>query len=472
MGARGRAARGLGHGQRRSPGLGGAPARRPRPSRPRRRLPRRAAGERAAVVAGAVTASIVVVDHHARELLLECLAHVDAARAGRGQRADRGPQRLRRRDRRARARAPSRRDRDRGAREHRLRARRGARDRRLDRRVDPAGQQRRQPRPRRPHRPARRRRGRCADRRRRGQVRFSLRPGVVNSAGLVVDRLGVAYERLAGRAHRRRRDRAARRLRRDRVRGALPSGDARRHRRLRRELLRLPARTSTSHGAPARRAGARSTSRARSPTIAARRPPARGRRSNTCSSGATGCGCWPRTRRPPSSCATAGDGALRPRLRRLRRRHRPHPGAAARPGRGTARMAALPRRRGRRPAARRRWRPRRPAGAGRWGSGAGTAAAARRDGGVRASAYSLARESAIHDRRAHRAPASAPEADHRLALPAPADPTGVGLQRGRDGDDPLQPVPRGSRVQRACTTTCPRSGSSTRWSTCAGGCGC
>jgi GT2 family glycosyltransferase len=150
------------------------------------------------MVADAVTASIVVVDHHARELLLECLAHVEAARAGVASElivvlnASDGATAALVRERHpdatvieesentgfapavARAIAASTGEwivlvnNDANLAPDALTALLAAGE--ADARIGAVA----------------------------AQVRFSLRPDVVNSAGLVVDRLGVAYERLAG----------------------------------------------------------------------------------------------------------------------------------------------------------------------------------------------------------------------------------------------------------------------------------
>ena len=187
----------------------------------------------------------------------------------------------------------------------------------------------------------------------------------INTAGLVVDRLGIAFDRLAGRAGERRRPGRGG-LRRIGLRRALPSRDARRDRRLRRELLRVRRgrrrRLARAHGG----LELRSTCPRASPTTTARRPRARPRRPSTSSSAATGCGCWPRT--PPAGQLARWGWAMALydlAYVAVRRRHRPHARAAARPPRRAARVAPLPPRGRRRPPPRRRSPPR-PGPLGAW----------------------------------------------------------------------------------------------------------
>ena len=69
------------------------------------------------------------------------------------------------------------------------------------------------------------------------QMRFANGSGTINSAGIGVDRLGIAFDRLLGEPRHGQRDRAGRGVRRLRRRGPLPARDARRDRRLRRVVL-------------------------------------------------------------------------------------------------------------------------------------------------------------------------------------------------------------------------------------------
>ena len=72
------------------------------------------------------------------------------------------------------------------------------------------------------------------------QMRFADRRNILNSAGLELDRLGVAADRLVGTQHQRPgRERAVRGVRRHRRRRAVPARDARPGGRLRRDLLRV-----------------------------------------------------------------------------------------------------------------------------------------------------------------------------------------------------------------------------------------
>src|SRR5215210_6921404 len=146
------------------------------------------------------------------------------------------------------------------------------------------------------------------------------------------------------------------------VRRALPPGDARRDRRLRRELLRV------------RRGRRRGVARAHGGLDRALRPRQRGLPPRL-GDGGRGLPRQVLPRRPQPDAAAGqaragrtarplglGDGALRPGLRDVRRGQRPHARAAARPARGPARVASLPARGRRRPPPRRARPADRPAG--------------------------------------------------------------------------------------------------------------
>ena len=137
------------------------------------------------------------------------------------------------------------------------------------------------------------------------QMRFADRRDVLNSAGLELDRLGVAADRLVGTPRRGPApERALRGVRRHRRRRALPQGDARPGGRLRRDLLRLLRGRRPRLARPGARLARAVRARGRSSTTTTRRPPSTARRRSSTWSAATGCGRSPRTRPAGCCCST------------------------------------------------------------------------------------------------------------------------------------------------------------------------
>ena len=212
--------------------------------------------------------------------------------------------------------------------ENRGSRRRSARGSSGERRLDPADQQRRGgPARRRPPHAGRQAPGPPTSARSPPRMRFANGAGTINSAGIGADRLGIAYDRLLGQP--------ASASESDplpvfglRRRGPLPAHDAGPDRRVRLFVLLRPRRRRCRMACRCA-VGAASTSRA--PSFATTTEPRSG----------TACSVLPRRPRPgadareerqraPVAPLQAGDGRLRPRVRRLRRPYRSHPRPAAR----------------------------------------------------------------------------------------------------------------------------------------------
>ncbi len=137
-------------------------------------------------------------------------------------------------------------------------------------------------------------------------MRFADRRDVLNSAGLELDRLGIAADRLVGtRVERPPRAGALRGLRGHRRRGDLPARDARPGGRLRRDLLRVLRGRRPRLARPGSRLAGALRARGPSSTTTTPPPPSTALRPSSTSWGATACARWPRTP-PPGCCCCNG----------------------------------------------------------------------------------------------------------------------------------------------------------------------
>ena len=188
----------------------------------------------------------------------------------------------------------------------------------------------------------------------------------INSAGIGVDRLGIAFDRLLGEPL------AASETEPVEVFGACGGAALYRRamldadRRLRRVVLLRPRRRRRGLARPDAAAGAASTRRPRSCTTTTAPRSGTARASSTSTWASTGCARWPRTPTPACCAATGWRWSATTSPMWPRRRHDRTLGPAARPRAGTARVAHLPR--GAAP------------GAGRWTPTAGPARRARAAG--------------------------------------------------------------------------------------------